>query len=385
MVVHLLVGTKKGAWLYTADEARRTWTVSKPIMPGWTVSHLAADTRRTPVRLFAACHHWAWGQSVAWSDDGGDTWEQRSPGLAFPEDMGISIGAMWHVAPGHASQPGVVWAGAQPAGLFKSEDWGESWKPVDGLNRHPYREFWNGAGGAGDSCLHSIQIDPRDARRMYIAISTGGSYVSDDGGETWSLISHGIVATTQAAKDMMAQAIEMFPDFANPKVPEGVDPAALDEFHKLILDTKQPDRLWGQAHVGVFVSEKRGQGWDDVTEGLPSFHGFPLAVTRNHPDYVFVVPLEFERDNFRVCAGQFAVYRSGDGGKTWQGLTNGLPGPHDYQSAYREALDTDGETPEGVYVGTTNGEIFGSSNLGERWERLPGTLPPILSITAASW
>jgi photosystem II stability/assembly factor-like uncharacterized protein len=164
-----------------------------------------------------------------------------------------------------------------------------------------------------------------------------------------------------------------------------VDPASLDEFHKFRVDTKHPDRLWGQAHFGVFRSEHRGKDWEDVTEGLPSFHGFPLAVTKTNPDAAFVVPIEFGENNFRVVPGQFAVWRSMDSGKSWQQLCEGLPGPHDYQSAYREGMDTDGLTPEGVYLGTTNGAMYASNDLGEHWQRLPGTLPPINSVTAAAW
>ena len=383
MQTHLLVGTRKGAWIYTSDERRRDWELSAPIMPGWTVHHMAVDLRRETPRIYAAANHWAWGPYVARSDDGGVTWEQRSPGLAFPADMGVSVANIWHIEPGHESQPGVVYAGTQPGGLFRSEDWGETWAPIDSLNRHPFREFWGATGSVGESSLHSIQIDPRDANRIYCAISSGGTYLTEDGCKTWELRSHGIVATTPAAKAMLAQFAGMFPE---PELPPGVDPAALDEFHKLRLDPKRPDRLWGQAHIGVFRSDAGGKGgWQDVTEGLPSFHGFPLALTRHDPDFVFVVPLAFEADNFRVCAGQFAVYRSGDGGATWEALTDGLPGPHDYQSAYREAMDTDGLTPEGIYVGTSNGEVYASADLGDHWQRLPGTLPPIVSVTAAAW
>ncbi len=123
------------------------------------------------------------------------------------------------------------------------------------------------------------------------------------------------------------------------------------------LDAKNPDRIWTQTHVGVFRSDDRGVTWADVTHGLPSFHGFPIAVTRRAPDAAFVVPLAFAGlyDNFRVCDGQFAVYRTRDAGASWEPLTRGLPGPHDYQSVYREGLDTDGLDPEGVYVGTSNG------------------------------
>ena len=382
MQTHLLVGTRKGAWMYTSDEKRERWEISEPLMPGWTVHHMSVDLRRDPPRLYAAANHWAWGPSVARSDDGGKTWEQRSPGLAFPQDMGLSVANVWHVEPGHGSQPGVVYAGTQPGALFRSEDWGESWASVDGITRNKYRQFWGPTGSVGESSLHSIQVDPRDANRVYCSISTGGTYFSEDGGINWELCSHGIVATTPAAKVFLAEIAASFPQ---PELPPDVDPAALDEFHKFLIDTKNPDRLWGQSHVGVFKSDHRGKNWEDVTNGLPSFHGFPIAVTRRQPDAVFVVPIEFGADNFRVVRGQFAVWRTSDAGKSWQKLTRGLPGPDDYQSAYREGMDTDGRESEGVYVGTTNGQVFAGADLGERWQRLPGTLPPILSVTAAAW
>lgn len=382
MQTRVLVGTRKGAWIYTSDEARRRWDISEPLMPGWSVAHMAADLRHDPPRLYAAASHWAWGPTVSHSDDGGKTWVQRSPGLAFPEDMGISVAAVWHVEPGPASQPGVVYAGTQPGGMFRSADWGESWAPVEALTRHKYRTLWGPTGSVGESSLHSIQVDPRNPNRIYASISSGGTYFTEDGGGSWELCSHGIVVTTPAAKALLAEIAVSFPQ---PELPPDVDPAALDEFHKFLVDTKNPDRLWGQAHFGVFRSEHRGKDWEDVTKGLPSFHGFPLAVTRRNPDAVFVVPIDYGADNFRVVRGQFAVWRSSDSGKSWEQFTAGLPGPNDYQSAYREALDTDGLAPEGVYVGTTNGEVYGSADVGEHWRRLPGTLPPILSVTAAAW
>ncbi|MDZ7728728.1 MAG: hypothetical protein U5Q44_11320 [Dehalococcoidia bacterium] len=211
---------------------------------------------------------------------------------------------------------------------------------------------------------------------MYASISAGGTYVTRDGGQTWDVCTHNAIATTPEARKFVEAVTGFF------EVPDGVDPAAANEFHKFRVDRKNPDRLWGQAHIGVFRSDNGGDTWEDVTEGLPSFHGFPLAVTKRDPDCVYVVPLEFHEDNFRVCPGQFAIYRTDDAGRSWKELTNGLPGPDDYQSVYREAMDTDGCEDECVYVGTTNGQVYVGRDGGEKWDRLPGTLPPILSLTA---
>ncbi len=386
--VRLLVGTRKGGFVYTSDRQRQTWQLSEPILPGWGIYRMADDLRDGTPRFYAAANHWAWGPSVAKSTDLKE-WDWRSKGLGFPPDMGAAVQNIWQVSPGHKSEPGVVYAGTQPAGLFRSADWGWTWTSVESVNRHPYRQYWSPTGG-GESCLHTVITDPRDARHMYIAISSGGTYRTLDGGNSWELCSRkwDLIATPET-RQFMAQQEETFAEqisafTANfPKLPENVDPAAADEMHKLKLDEKQPDRLWTQTHVGVFRSDDGGATWEGVTEGLPSFHGFPIAVTKRPPDAAYVVPLEFEMDNFRVCRGQFHVYRTRDAGKTWERLTNGLPGPHDYQSVYREGLDTDGLDPEGVYVGTSNGEVYASPDAGDHWQRLPGTLPPILSVSCA--
>ena len=382
--VRLLVGTRKGAWVYTADATRTRWTLSKPMMPGWSVYHLEADTRRATPRLLAGGGHWAWGPYVARSDDGGETWDQRSPGIAFSPDMGETVGSVWQVRPGLASQPGVVYAGTQPAGLFRSTDWGESWAPVEEVNRHEWRQFWGPTGG-GASALHTIEPHPTDPDCFYISIASGGTYVTRDGGKTWGICSHRAVPTNAMQKRMWEDFAKNYPQFANLDVPipPGVDPQAVNEMHKMRLDPTNPKRMWAQTHVGVFRTDDGGEHWDDVTVGLPSFHGFPIGVSKNGDGAVFVVPLTFELDNFRVVDGQFHVYRSRDGGASWTRLTEGLPGPHDYQSVYREGMDTDDEG--GVYVGTTNGGVFASADGGDHWQRLPGTLPPILGVTATRY
>jgi len=394
--VRLLVGTKKGGFIYKSDARRERWQASDPILPGWTIFHMSADLRDREPRFYAAANHWAWGRSVAKSTDLGKTWDYRSEGLAFsPETKSTStrepgewsqtppgvIGNVWSVAPGHQREPGVVFATTQPAGLFRSEDWGHSWQPVDSINRHPYRQYWSGTGG-GDSCIHSVHVDPRDPTHILLSVGAGGSYESKDNGKTWEMFSHNAIPTHPEATKILAEMAQQFPEAAA-ALPPGKDPAGIDELHKLRVDAKNPDRLWGQAHWGVFRSDDGGATWIDVTAGLPSFHGFPIAVTQRAPDAAFVVPLDYGQDNFRVCPGQFAPYRTQDSGKSWQRLTNGLPASDDYQSVYREGLDTDGMESEGVYVGTSNGQLFASADGGDHWQRLPGTLPPILSVSCA--
>lgn len=372
--VLVLVGTRKGAWIYESDEKREQWQVSEPMLKGWQFFHVVADTRRSPPRLIAAANHWAWGRSVAKSDDLGQTWDWVSEGLTLGGE--VAIQNVYCVRPGHPDDKGVVFCGTQPAGLFRSEDWGHTWKPVDSLNHPKYSKYWSGTGG-GDSTVHSIELDPRDSQRVYASVSAGGSYVTSDGGESWEAITHTALPTNPGGRKFTEDLIKE----VAPALPPDVDPIAIDEMNKMVVDEKNPDRLWTQTHVGVFRSADAGQTGEDVTNNLPSFHGFPIAVTKHGPDAAYVMPVEMGPDNFRVAPGQFTVYRSRDAGKSWQALTNGLPGPHDYQSVYRVGMDTDGLDPEGVYVSTTNGAVFASRNGGDEWYRLPGTLPPILSVT----
>src|SRR5581483_3772533 len=221
--VKLLIGTRKGMFIYSAGRSREGWHLSPPMLPGWSIYNMAGDTRGGGRRLYSAANHWAWGPSVAKNADGGEDWDYRSTGLGFPQDMGVAIQNIWCVTPGHDSEPGVVYAGTQPAGLFRSEDWGQNWAPVDALNRHADRQRWGGTGG-GDSCLQSIEIDPRDAKHMYVAISSGGSYETKDGGKTWKLFSQTAVPKSDAAVAFMKQIMETVPEAAVRELPPDIDP-----------------------------------------------------------------------------------------------------------------------------------------------------------------
>ena len=216
------------------------------------------------------------------SDDGGETWDYTSKGLGFPQDMGATIQNIWHVQPGNDDEPGVVYAGTQPAGLFRSEDRGETWVPVGRPNRHPTREKWS-LSGRSDSCLHSVVVVPTDAKHVYIAIRTRGGYETKDGGKTWDLFANHPIPETKEAIAFNEEVAKLFPAESNPDT-QDVDPAALAEMHRVRIDRKNPDHIWTQTHTGVFVSTDGAKSWRDITHGLPSFHGFPIAVSRRGAD-----------------------------------------------------------------------------------------------------
>lgn len=253
-VVRLLVGTRKGAFVYTSDEKREQWRRSEPMLKGWPIYHMSADIRSERPRLYAAANNAWWGRSIARSDDWGATWEQRTQGLAFPADLGLPIENIWCLEPG--AEPGEVYAGTDPAGLFLSEDGGATWHSVDGINRHEFRPFWQPIPGVGLSMMalwagrgpeaakeavlktgrpgagnvHSIQIDPRDRARMYVSIGGGGAYRTDDGGLTWGLISLQAVPGTPQARMYVSQNLA--------GAPPGVDPAANFDMHCLRIDAR---------------------------------------------------------------------------------------------------------------------------------------------------
>jgi hypothetical protein len=321
--VQVLVGTREGAFVYTSGERRERWELSEPMLTGWAgLPHGRA---------------W-WGPSFARSDDGGATWDQRCDGLGFPPDMGIAMGNIWHLRLGLDSQPGVVFAGSDPAGLFRSDDGGVSWTSVEGINRHKLRPFWRPVPGAEQGVMevwmeegedaaqeildhidepieddlrrrraavqgdlggmaHSIEIDPRDASRMYVSISAGGSYVTSDDGETWEMFQHQPEPVEPVGEALISQVA------AN--VDAGVDPAAHFDMHTMRLDSKRPDRIWEQAE------------WVDASPNLPAFHAFPIAVTRGEPDAAFIAALVNE--DFRVAGGQLTVYRGRIVGATDRG------------------------------------------------------------------
>jgi hypothetical protein len=372
--VMVLVGTRKGGYVFTSDTARQSWQASDLRFKGWQVMHMVQDPRDQ--RLHAAIANDVYGATTHYSDDFGEHWTQARVVPAFdrpsrsPRPLGNpgeaqdpaaaqnkkeEVRKVWHIEPGRASEPGVLYAGIEPACLFKSTDSGESWSVNDALYDHPHRAQW--FPGAGGLCLHTILLDPLNEQRMYIAISAGGCYRSDDGGLSWSPRNKNVRA-----------------DFSPDKSPEFGQCV-----HKMAMHPDRPDVLYQQNHCGIYRSDNAGDDWIDIGEGkLPSRFGFPIAVHPHDPKTVYIVPEE--SDEFRVSInGRFAIWRSRDGGESWQPTTNGLP-QHASMVALRESMATDTLDQPAVYVGTSTGQIFYSRNDGSSWEVLADYLPPILSI-----
>jgi photosystem II stability/assembly factor-like uncharacterized protein len=357
--VLLLVGTMKGAFILSSDRSRKKWKVDGPHFPGEAIYSIAFDQRGGRTRTLVGAHSNHWGSTIRLSDDFGRSWTgPERQAVRFPEDSGLSLAQVWQITPGRADEPDVVWAGVEPAALFESRDAGESWSAVDGLLRHEHREKW--MPGGGGLCLHTIVSDPKDRKRMAIAISTAGFYRTDDGGKSWLARNNGVRAVFLPNK---------YPEFGQC-------------VHKVVNHPSRPERLFLQNHWGLYRSDDWGESWQDIANGVPSDFGFAMQMHPHDPDTVYIVPIQ--SDEFRVVPeGKLRVYRTRDAGKSWQPLSNGLPQDRAYENVLRDGLTADSHDPAGVYFGTRGGKLFGSNDAGESWTELADALPPICCVKAA--
>lgn len=346
-----LVGTAKGLFLLSADDDRRRWAAEGPLLDGWGIYHAMVDPRNGTV--YAATNHRVYGATVQRSSDLGRTWT-RSRQIGLPEDSGMTLNAVWHVEPGRPEEPDALYLGADPGVLFRSDDGGESWEVNRGLLEHPTRANW--FPGAGGMSCHSIQLDPRDPRRIYVGITSAGVFRSDDGGESWIPINKNLVTEF----------------LADPRAEVGQCP------HKLLLHPAA-DRLWQQNHFGVYRSDDQGDAWVRVDEnGVPSSFGFPIMLDPNDPDKAFVIPEKsFE---YHYSPGRLGVYRTQDAGETWDVMSDGLP-EQAWAAVLREASAFDAES---LYFGTQSGSFFALTE-GETWVEGVRHLPPILSVEVTEW
>ena len=353
--VVLLIGTSKGAFLLRSNMQRKKWEVGGPYFHGNNVYALAYDGREGRQRIWASTSNY-WGTFLRSSDDFGKSWTnpQTAP-IRFPSDTGTSLKNIWQITLGRPGEHNVMYCGVEPAALFESRDAGETWSLNRALFDHPHRPRW--LPGNGGLALHTIVLDPANADRMYVAISSGGVYRTENGGTTWTPQNQGVRATFMPNK---------YPEFGQC-------------VHKIALSPERPERLFLQNHWGVYRSDDYAANWIDIANGVPSDFGFAILVHPRKPEWIYIIPVE--SDEFR-CAieGRLRVFRSRNAGDSWEALSRGLPQKGAYETVLRDAMSHDNLDPLGIYFGTRSGQLFGSHDEGKSWEKIAEGLPSILCV-----
>jgi len=357
----LMVGTVKGAFLFRSDNNRTKWEEAGPYFPGRSVYALAYDGRNSRQKLWAAVNSSFYGSFLSSSNDFGKTWSDPATyNIKFPEGSDVSLKQVWQIAEGHPAETDTLYCGVEPAALFKSTDAGESWSLERGLFDHPHRQQW--MPGGGGLCLHTILPDPVNKDRMWIAISTGGVYRTEDGGKNWQPRNQGICARF------------MPPDQQYPEWGQCV--------HKVVSHPANPDRMFLQHHWGVYRSDNAGDSWQDIGKGLPSDFGFAMEMDPHDANTVYIIPIE--SDEFRCTPeARLRVFRTQNGGESWAPLTNGLPQEDAFETILRDNLKADRNDPTGLYFGTRNGKLFGSQDAGDSWTMIREGLPAITCVKTA--
>ncbi len=356
--VLLLVGTTKGAFLLRSNTQRSKWEVAGPYFHGQSVYAMAYDGREGRHRLWASTQSQLWGTFLRSSDDFGKSWTNpQEAKIRFPVDSGTALKNIWQICLGRPEEPDVMYCGVEPAALFESRDAGESWSLNRGLFDHPHRPRWNP--GNGGLCLHTVIPDPTNPDRMVVAISSGGVYVTDDGGLTWQARNRGIRVVFMPEK---------YPEFGQC-------------VHRIVIHPSHPERLFLQNHWGLYRSDDGAETWRDIANGVPSDFGFAMAMHPHDPDCVYILPVE--SDEFRCTPdGRLRVYRTRNAGASWEPLMRGLPQKGAYETVLREGMTVDALDPFGIYFGTRSGEIFSSTDEGKTWAKILGGLPSIVCVRA---
>jgi photosystem II stability/assembly factor-like uncharacterized protein len=350
--VLLMVGTKRGAFLLDGDPGRRDWSIRGPYCDGFEVRDVSLDASDDAI-LAAGTSAW-FGPAVFRSDDLGASWTHSSAGLTYGDD-GPKLTRVWNVTAAHGS----VYAGVEPAGLFRSGDGGLTWQHVEGLRAHPSRPEWQP--GNGGLICHTIVPHPVDPDHLWVGMSAVGVFETTDGGATWAARNHGVRA-----------------DFIPGPAPEFGQCV-----HKIAMAAGHPETLYQQNHCGVYRTDDGGTTWTEITAGLPSEFGFVVGAHPRDPATAWVIPLNGAAEGRFVPDAKPAVWRTRDRGETWTRHAAGLPGNDAWLSILREAMAVDSLAPAGVYFGTQSGEVYGSADEGETWTLIAAHLPAIASVDVA--
>jgi photosystem II stability/assembly factor-like uncharacterized protein len=366
--VRVLVGTRKGAFILTADGKRSRWDVSGPHFAGWEVYHVKGSPA-DPNRLYASQSSGWFGQVIQRSNDGGRSWEAVGNQFGYEGTPGThqsfdgkpkpwKFKRVWHLEPA-ATDPDAVYAGVEDAALFRTADAGATWQELSGLRTHESGPNWQP--GAGGLCLHTILLDPRDPARIFVAISAAGAFRTDDGGVTWRPINRGL--RSEGIPDPTAEVGHCV--------------------HRLAMHPSRPNTLFMQKHWDVMRSDDAGDSWHEVSGTLPTDFGFAIDVHAHEPDTIYVVPIKSDSEHFPID-GKLQVFRSRTGGHEWEALTNGLPQRDCYVNVLRDAMAVDRLDPCGIYFGTTGGQVYASADAGDSWTPIVRDLPPVLSVEVQS-
>lgn len=352
----VLVGTKKGGFLFHSQDRRR-WSMVGPWVKGMPVYHMILDPRDGRTVYAAAPNPGeVWGPALYRGTLGAEPAVTKSA-PKFREGSGLALEQIWHIEPGTKEVPNRIFVGVQPAALFRSDDRGDSWTGLDSLNYYPGREKWQP--GFGGLCAHSVLVDPRDPKHLLVGISAVGTFESRDGGESW---------TTENRNVRAGFLPNPYPDTGQC-------------VHHLAWDSAGDGSIFHQNHCGTYYRGPEGGAWTEVTKGLPSDFGFAIAADPLRARTAYVVPL-IGGENRIPPKAQLAVWKTTNAGKTWKRSTKGLPGPDAYMGVLREGMATDPKEPVGVYFGTNTGHLYASRDAGASWKAITVTLPPILSVTA---
>ena len=361
------VATRKGLFTVERQGGKSPrWKITRGEFLGDNLSLVLADPR-TGDRLAALDHghfgvkmHRA-GKDDKWAEIPAPTYPEKPEGYEELDMWGRplpwSTVRVWALETGGPSEKGVIWCGTLPGGLFRSADNGNSWQMMRSLWDHPKRKKWMG-GGADLPGLHSIIVDRKNPARVFIAVSTGGIWLTEDGGETWS----------QRGEGMRA-------DHVPPELTH--DPIAQD-VHCLVQCPASPDRMWVQHHNGIFVSSDEGRNFREITNVDPSTFGFAVVVHPEDPDTAWFVP-EIKDEKRIPKDGKLVVTRTRDGGKSFEVLSRGLPQEYAFDLVYRHALSLD-RTGNRLAFGSTTGGLWVSEDQGDSWEMVSHTLPPVYCV-----
>ena len=372
----LMIGTTKGAFLAISKD-RKNWTLSGPHCDFWPINHMTCDPKTNTI--WAGGGGTDYGAGIWCSTDGGATWDvtrlttgtmdewaANDPEFAKlinwtdePLPFGDDFMQIWSL--GYSN--GTLYAGTKPAQLLQSTDRGKTWTKNEALASFEGRDSW--APGAAGLTLHTIVKDPQNPDKLWLGISAAGVFATEDGGQSWE------------RRNRVSNA-EVCEGHSHPAAPANSEIGHC--VHNMMRAQGETDLLYQQNHHGVWRSQDGGRSWDDVSDGLPSTFGFPLRIHPHDPNTIWTIPLNGDGIGRFPPDAAAAVWRSRDGGETWEATRNGLPQENCYFTVLRQAMAGDNLSEPGLYFGTNTGSIFASLDEGDSWAEIATHLPTILSV-----